>query len=246
MKGDSMEYGIQMFSVRDLTEKDLPGALKKMAEIGYKNVEFAGFFGYSAEDVKKMLEENDLKVSGTHSSLKDLIDDFEGTVAYHKALGNKNYILPGVDFSCKEKIDENLAYMNEFQEKLAKEGMTLGYHNHDHEFKPTADGLIPYDELLKRTNVKLEIDTYWVYAAGKDPVALMEELRDRLFVIHIKDGFSNREGMPLGRGTAPVREVYKKAVEMGIPMVVESETLTPDGVTEAEICFDYLKELERE
>ena len=98
-KGDSMEYGIQMYSVRDITEKDLPGALKKMAEIGYKNVEFAGFFGYSAEEVKKMLEENGLKVSGTHSSLKDLIEDFEGTVAYHKAIGNKNFILPGVDFS---------------------------------------------------------------------------------------------------------------------------------------------------
>ena len=94
--------------------------------------------------------------------------------------------------------------------------------------------------------MKLEIDTYWAYAAGKDPMALMEELKDRLFVIHIKDGFSDRKGMPLGRGTAPVKEVYKKAVEMGIPMVVESETLTPDGVTEAEICFRYLKELEKE
>ena len=60
----------------------------------------------------------------------------------------------------------------------------------------------------------------------------------------IKDGFSDRRGMPLGRGTAPVKEVYRKAKEMDIPMVVESETLTPDGVTEAEICFAYLKELE--
>lgn len=241
-----MEYGIQMFSVRDMTEKDLAGALKKMAEIGYKNVEFAGFFGHSAEEVKAMLEENGLQVSGTHSGLKDLVEDFEGTVAYHKALGNKNYILPGADFSCKEKIDENLAYINEFQEKLAKEGITLGYHNHDHEFKPTPDGLVPYDELLARTNVKLEIDTYWAYAGGKDPVAMMEELKDRLFVIHIKDGFSDRKGMPLGMGTAPVKDVYKKACEMGIPMVVESETLTPDGATEAEICFRYLKKLEEE
>ena len=241
-----MDYGIQMFSVRDITQNDLAGALKKMAEIGYKNIEFAGFFGHSAEEVKQMLEDNGLCVSGTHSSLKDLVEDFEGTVAYHKALGNKNYILPGADFSCREKIDENLAYINEFQEKLAMEGITLGYHNHDHEFKPTEDGLVPYDELLKRTNVKLEIDTYWAYAAGKDPVALMEELKDRLFVIHIKDGFDNREGMPLGRGTAPVKAVYKKAAEMGIPMVVESETLTPDGVTEAKICFDYLKEIEKE
>ena len=63
-------------------------------------------------------------------------------------------------------------------------------------------------------------------------------------VIHIKDGLANREGKPLGLGTAPVAAVYKKAVEMGIPMVVESETLQPDGLTEAKICIDYLKSQE--
>ena len=238
------EYGIQMYSVRDITEKDMPGALRALAEMGYKNVEFAGFFGIPAEEIK-LLDDNGLKVSGTHTGWNEIAEHFEETVAYHKAIGNTRIIIPGADLTTKAKLDAFIDMLNEFQPKLAAEGITLGYHNHDHEFKPNEDGQIIYDEIVARSNVALEIDTYWAYAAGKDPVAMMEALKDRLPVIHIKDGLSNREGKPLGQGTAPVAAVYAKAVELNVPMVVESETLQPDGLTEAKICIDYLKSLEK-
>ena len=239
------EYGIQMYSVRDITEKDMPGALRALAEMGYKNVEFAGFFGIPAEEIKKLLDDNGLKVSGTHTGWNEIAEHFEETVAYHKAIGNPRIIIPGADLTTKAKLDVFIDMLNEFQPKLAAEGITLGYHNHDHEFKPNEDGQIIYDEIVARSNVALEIDTYWAYAAGKDPVAMMEALKERLPVIHIKDGLSNREGKPLGQGTAPVAAVYAKAVELNVPMVVESETLQPDGLTEAKICIDYLKSLEK-
>lgn len=239
-----MEYGIQMYSVRDITETNMEGALKALAEMGYSYVEFAGFFGIPAQTIKGMLDKYGLRVSGTHTVWQEVAEHFEETLAYHKAIGNKNIIIPGADLSTKAKLDAFIDMLNEFQPKLAAEGITLGYHNHDHEFKPNEDGQIIYDEIVARTKIALEIDTYWVYAAGKDPVALMEQLKDRLPVIHIKDGLSNRDGRPLGLGTAPVKAVYNKAVEMGVPMVVESETLQPDGLTEAKICIDYLKSLE--
>lgn len=239
-----MEYGIQMYSVRDITEKNMDGALKALAEMGYKFVEFAGFFGIPAKEIKAMLDKYGLKVSGTHTGWQEVAEHYEETLAYHKAIGNTRIIVPGADLSTKAKLDAFIDMMNEFQPKLAAEGITLGYHNHDHEFKPNEDGQIIYDEIVARTNVALEIDTYWAYAAGKDPVAMMEALKARVPVIHIKDGLSNREGKPLGMGTAPVAAVYAKAVEMGIPMVVESETLQPDGLTEAKICINYLKSQE--
>ena len=124
---------------------------------------------------------------------------------------------------------------------LEKEGIKLCYHNHSHEFEPNEDGQIIYDELVARTNLGLEIDTYWAFAAKQDPIALMEKLRDRLHFIHIKDGLADKTGKPLGQGEAPVKAVYQKAKEMGIPMIVESETLQPDGLTEAKICYDFLK-----
>lgn len=72
----------------------------------------------------------------------------------------------------------------------------------------------------------------------------MERLKDRICFIHIKDGLADGNGKPLGLGEAPVADVYKKAVEMGIPMVVESETCNPTGLDEAEICIKYLRSLE--
>ena len=75
-----MEYGIQMYSLRDITGQDLDGALAAVAAMGYETVEFAGFFGHSAEDVAAMLAKYNLKCSGTHSGLGDLLNDFEGTV----------------------------------------------------------------------------------------------------------------------------------------------------------------------
>jgi len=240
-----MEYGIQLYSVRDLTEKNMEEALRQVSELGYKFVEFAGFFGIPAEEIKAMLDKYGLKVSGTHTGWKEIAEHFEETVAYHKAIGNKNIIIPGGDFSDQKKLDALIDMINEFQPKLAAEGITLGYHNHHKEFLPNKDGSNIEDQLIYRTNVMLEIDTYWAYVGMKDPIALLDRLGDRVKVIHIKDGDAEGNGTPLGMGTAPVADVYAKAIEMGLPMVVESETCNPDGMTEAKICIEYLKSLEK-
>ena len=240
-----MEYGIQLYSVRDLTEKNMEEALRQVSELGYKFVEFAGFFGIPAEEIKGMLDKYGLKVSGTHTGWREIADHFEETVAYHKAIGNKNIIIPGGDFSDQKKLDALIDMINEFQPKLAAEGITLGYHNHHKEFLPNKDGSNIEDQLIYRTNVMLEIDTYWAYVGMKNPIALLDRLGDRVKVIHIKDGDAEGNGTPLGMGTAPVADVYAKAIEMGLPMVVESETCNPDGMTEAKICIEYLKSLEK-
>lgn len=238
-----MKYGLQLYSIRDITPQDLDGALAKVAAIGYKFVEFAGFFGHPAEEVADMLKRHQLTVSGTHTGWTEVAEHFEETVAYHKAIGNQNIIIPGADLKTKAKLDAFIDMANHFQPLLQKEGIAFHYHNHAHEFHPNEDGLIIYDELVARTNLLLEIDTFWAYAGGRDPIAMMDALSDRVKVIHIKDGFQDGKGKPLGQGTAPVKAVWEKAKALNIPMVVESETLTPDGITEAEVCFRYLSSL---
>ena len=241
-----MEYGIQLYSVRDITEKDLAAAIKGVADIGYKFVEFAGFFGHPAAEVKKMLDDNGLYCSGTHTGWQELDDDrFEETVAYHKTIGNKNIIIPGADLGTPEKLFAFVDFVNRVQPKLEAEGIALGYHNHSHEFALHSDGTVIYPTLELMTKVQLEVDTYWAYIGHTDPVKLLDRLGDRVKVIHVKDGTSDgKTGKPLGRGGAPVAAVVEKAKQAGIRMVVESETLDPDGLTEAKICFDYLKSLE--
>lgn len=237
-----MKYGIQMYSVRDFTQTDLKDALRRIAGIGYRYVEFAGFFGHSAEEVRGWLEEYGLEVSGTHTPLRELEADFDGAVAYHRALGNRNIIIPGHDLSDQAKLDAFVEKVNRFQPMLEKAGLTLGYHNHSHEFIPNRDGSMIHEQMVWRTALRIEIDTFWYYnATGNDATGIMERLRDRIDFIHIKDGFRGGEGKPLGQGEAPTRQIYEYCRANGIPMVVESENLTPDGMTEAKTCFDWLR-----
>ena len=134
-----MKYGIQMYSLRDITKDDLDGALGKVAAMGYKTVEFAGFFDHTAEEVKAMLDKYGLELAGTHSPMGDLVNKFEETLAYHKAIGNKRYIIPGHDFSTRAKLDEFIKNCNEIAPKLRAEGIELYFHNHHREFLPMGE-----------------------------------------------------------------------------------------------------------
>ncbi|HJB98417.1 MAG TPA: sugar phosphate isomerase/epimerase [Candidatus Acutalibacter pullicola] len=237
-----MKYGLQMFSVRDVTEQDMEGALRQVAEMGYASVEFAGFMGHPAEQIKAWLDQYGLEVSGTHTGMALLTDELlEETIAYHKAIGCKNIIVPYEKFATKADIDAFVDRVKVIEPKLKEAGITLQYHNHDHEFKPNEDGLIAEEELLQRTDILLEVDTYWVYAAGKDPVEFLKEHKDRIQVIHLKDGKGGHTCASLGQGIAPVAEVRKAALELGLDMVVESEGLEPTGMEEVKRCIDFLK-----
>ncbi len=240
-----MNYGLQLYSVRDITETDLGGALRAVAEMGYTSVEFAGFFGHSAEEVKAMLAACGLSVSGTHTGIDELTPEkIDATIDYHTAIGNKNIIIPWADLSGPEKLDDFIARVNEAQPRLAAAGIELGYHNHHFEFETSAWGACIHEELQKRTDISFEIDTFWAWVAGRDPVALLEELGDRVTVIHLKDGLKDHTGRSLGLGDAPVAAVRAYALEHGIPMVVESESLDPNGLEEVRRCISYLETAE--
>lgn len=238
-----MDIGIQLYSVRDSMETDFEGTLKKISELGYTSVEFAGFYGKTADEINSLLEQYNLKLSGTHSSFDDLLNNYEETVAYHKAIGNKNYIIPGYDLWSQQKLDKFIEQVNPICRRLAEDGITLGFHNHNKEFEMLENGEVVYEQLIYRTELKLEVDTYWAFVGMKNPLGLLDRLGDRVHFVHIKDGLADGNGKPLGMGEAPVAEIVRKAKEKGIPMVVESETCNPTGLAEAEICIKYLNTL---
>lgn len=239
-----MKYGIQMYSLRDITDTKMDYALKSVAEMGYSFVEFAGFFGIHAEDIKAMLDNYGLYCSSTHTGGQEVANDFDTTVKYHKTIGNKNIIIPGADLSSQDKIDAFVTMVNKIKPKLAAEGIELHYHNHSHEFLPNNDGSLIHKQLEERTDIMFQIDTYWAFAAKKDPVEMITRLKDRIRIIHLKDGDGGHKGFSLGQGIAPVAAVRAKALELGFTMVVESESLDPDGVSEVKRCIEYLKELD--
>jgi len=252
------EYGIQMYSLRDVAERDLGDALRQVAEMGYRYAEFAGFFGHEAGQVRAWLEEYGLRCCGTHTSLDALCPDrIAETAAYHRAIGCDMLIVPWADWSTEEKARENLARLREGQKALAEYGITLGYHNHSAEFLKTPYGLVPEEALLSETEVSLEVDTFWAFNAGVDPVAFLGAHRDRIRVLHLKDGIpcppekrlfgmaeGAAKGVALGEGRAPVAQVRDWALQNGVQVVVESEGLDPTGPEEVGRCMKYLRGLE--
>ena len=253
-----IEYGLQLYSVRDITKENFKSALEQVAAMGYKYVEPAGFFDSKAEDVKAWLDEYGLICSGTHTGMDAIKpENIDATIAYHKTIGCKNLIIPGADWSTLEKMDANIDLLNTAQKKLAENGITLGYHNPSREFFVTDYGKIIEDEIIARTNVMLEIDTFWAFNAALDPVAYCESLKDRIRFVHLKDGIPSADdcknymhvhdgvkGLSVGSGKAPVKAVREWAIANGVTMVIESEGLDPTGPEEAKRCIDFLRTLD--
>ena len=247
-----MNYGLQLYSVRDITETDFDGALRQVSEMGYTMVEPAGFFGNAAQDVAKMLKKYNLKCCSTHTSIKEISKDIQSVIEYHKAIDCADIIIPSAHFKTKEELDLTIETINSALPIIQAAGMRLHYHNHSKEFFKNIDGQIPFDEIAKRTDILFEIDTFWAFNAGLDPVELMEKYKDRISFIHLKDGIpqdlndpdSRPEGRSVGSGNAPVKAVRTKAIELGITMVIESEDLSPSGPEEVKRCIDFLKSIE--
>lgn len=250
-------YGLQMYSVRDSAEKSMYETLKAVSQMGYKYIEFAGFFGHSAEEIKSWLDEFGLICSGTHTGMDAINEEnIDETIKYHKAIGCENLIVPGCDWSTTEKSDKVIEALNYAQKKLAENGIRLGYHNHSMEFFPTECGTVFENEVIEKTKAELEIDMFWLFNTGLDVIDYLEEHKDRIKVIHLKDGIPSADenksyghvhdgvkGLSLGSGKAPVKTVQKWAKENNVLMVVESEGLDPTGLEEVKRCIDFLNTL---
>lgn len=248
-----MDYGIQMFTVQKYAkEHGLEAALKAVAAIGYKYIEFFDFYGHTAEEVKGWLDKYNLTCIASHTPWDALVKDFEGTVRFHKAIGNKNYVLPWIEVHNTEKIQILIDYCKEYIPKLASEGMTMHYHNHATELKLWPGAIFPLAVLENQTDIRLETDVYWLHVGKTDPVKVLERLHDRIDIIHVRDGVfhydekgnHHAESRPLGQGTTPIKEVVETAKKYGMIMIVESCTEDIPELEEAKICYDYLKSLE--
>ena len=243
-----MQYGLQLYSVRDIAKESVDTMLSCVSKIGYSMVESAEFYNLSSTEFKGLIDKHGLKMCSTHTSVRRIRDELDATIEYHKVLGCNDIVIPGAPIGTKQELDSLIDLINVSLPKIEAAGMKLHFHNHTKEFIPNADGLIPHDEIAARTNVFFEIDTFWAFNAGLDPLALMDKYADRIKFIHLKDGIPQDWGNPdstaigksLGQGKAPVMDVLKKAQKMGFTMIVESDGLDPCGIDEVTRCIDYL------
>lgn len=240
-----MNYGIQMFSIRDMAEHNYENALRIAAEAGYKSIELAGTFGNSAKNVRLWLERYGLECFCAHVGKNMLVEDFDSTVGYYKELGVEYIVIPTLPMRNQLELDSAIELINYFQKKLETEGMRLAYHNHDMEYIQYDNGSYAHKELEQRTSVDFELDTFWTLCGGFDPIVEMQRLRDRIKFIHLKDGFVDaRLSTAIGLGKMPIRDIRAMAIKLGFEIIIESEGLQPDGASEIIQCMQHLRLLE--
>ncbi len=235
-----MSYSLQLYTLRNAIQEDLPGTIKKVAEIGFTQVEPYNFVA-TAKELGAALKENGLTAPSGHAPL--LSQDQDEIFAAAKELGITTVIdpyLPAEHWQDAETIQVTAAKLNAAAKKGAEYGVRVGYHNHAWELESTIEGktALEYFEGLLDPELVLEVDTYWVAVGGQDPVELLARLGDRVKLIHIKDGPGNTDTkaqQPAGQGTIPVLDVIAaaKSLEVG---VVEFDDYSGDifeGITES-------------
>jgi sugar phosphate isomerase/epimerase len=181
--------GVQLYTVRDQAEKDLPGVLRALHEIGYQEVEpYWNIYNHPAPELKKLLAENELTAPSGHFDY----DGFDSKLDYAQELGLHYMVCPMLPKSMWNSLDDFKKAADQFNKwgaEVQKRGMKFAFHNHNYEFKDLGGG-IGYDVLLKQTDPKLvafEMDCYWIAQAGRDPVKMMNEHKDRIRMLHLKD-----------------------------------------------------------
>jgi sugar phosphate isomerase/epimerase len=235
-----MSYSLQLYTLRDAIQEDLPGTIKRVAEIGFTQVEPYNFVA-TAKELGAALKENGLTAPSGHAPL--LSQDQDEIFAAAKELGITTVIdpfLPAEHWQSAQDIQATAAKLNAAAKKGAEYGIRVGYHNHAWELESTIEGntALEYLEGLLDPELVLEVDTYWVAVGGQDPVELLARLGDRVKLIHIKDGpatTDTKAQQPAGQGTVPVLDVIAaaKSLEVG---VVEFDDYSGDifqGITES-------------
>ena len=240
--------GVQLYSVRDAAAKDLAGVLKAIKAMDYDGVEFAGYYGHDAKDIRKMLDDTGLKCCGTHTGLQALIgENFEPTVEIHKALGTRFIVVPGgIDEALSTRQgNEITAYLfNELAEKLEKHDMELGYHAHGGDFKRVGNETA-WDRFFGRTrqNVFMQMDIGNCLGGGGDPYTPISKFPGRSKTIHLKEWSDN--GAPVGEGTVDWPRVFELCETVGGTewYVVEHEVGSAEDLGGIEACIKNLRKM---
>ena len=252
--GDIKNFGLQLYTLRDVLPNDPKGVLKEVSLYGYKQIEsYEGpkgmFWGMSNTEFKNFMDDLGMAIVSSHC---DINKDFQKKVDEAVAIGMKYLICPSV--AAQQTVDDYkklAAQFNQCGEICKKAGIRFAYHNHDHDFK-MVEGQLAQDIYMQNTDpalVDFEMDIYWVVTAKQDPEAWLKKYSNRFRLCHIKDrakGTDDREvSCDLGKGSINFSKILKTAKENGMQYyIVEQErydNTTPLKAAEADA--GYMKEL---
>ena len=262
--------GLQIYTVREAAAKDLPGTLRAVADIGYREIELAGIPATSATDLRRLLDDLGLSAPSMHASMADLQTGLQARIDYAKTLGTRYLVCSfpwtadsrfrntGLSIASGITLDDwkwNAEQLNEIGATAAKAGLSCGYHNHNMEFR-SYNGVVAYDELLRLTDPKLvtmEMDLAWVVTGGADPLKYLRKHADRISMLHVKEVRKDlqvsaeklqSQTTEVGSGKIDWKQLFGAMDPARIRhYFVEQENFERSPLEAVKISFDYLRSI---
>jgi sugar phosphate isomerase/epimerase len=227
-------------------EGDYTGTLEKLAKMGYTGVEFAGYGGLSAQEMKKILDINKLKPIGSHVGLEKLTKNLEEEIEYHKILGTEYLVCPYSTIKSKDDTMKLAETLCPVIAKINDAGLKFAYHNHAHEFVQDG-GEYLLDILFQNLphGAAMELDVYWAAYADVDPLNYMEKHKDKLKLLHVKQIDKNKHCVDLDQGILDYKKIITKAKTLGIEhFILEQEEYAVSSMISVKNDIDYIMSLE--
>lgn len=239
---------LQLYSVRHDAANDLPGVLRQVAHMGYEGVEFAGYYGHSAEDIKTMLDDFGLKAAGTHAPMPSLLgDELQKTIEFNKIIANKYLIVPGMPKEMRQSRQawlQTAELFNKLAHELKDHDMLVGYHNHTIEFVEM-DGELPWDTFFGHTKkeVIMQFDTGNAMHGGASLLDYLRRYPGRSLTVHLKEFSATNEKALIGEGDIPWVDVFEACETIGATewYIVEQESYPFSPMESVRKCRENLK-----
>lgn len=204
--------GLQLYSLRTEMAADFEGTLARLAELGFKEMEFAGYFDKSPNEVRRILDAYGLISPAAHIPLNAIQDNLSEVIDTAAAIGQKYIVLPFLvgDDRNYDNYARIADLLNRSGEQAKSAGIKMGYHNHSFEFDKH-DGRMGYDVLLEQTDKDLvffEMDLYWAANAGVDAAEYFRKYPSRFPMLHVKDRMADGSMADVGRGTIDFSSIF--------------------------------------
>ncbi len=242
--------GLQLYTVRDLMKADLPGTLAKVAAIGYKEVEFAGYFGHTPAEIHELLHRNGLTSPSTHLPFESLENGWQKQLDDAKTAGHHWVTIAYIAEEKRKTLDDWKRHAEVFNRAAAQAksaGLRFAYHNHNFEITPVG-GTRPLDLLLTSTDPKLvdfEMDLYWVVFGGGNPIDFFKRYPKRFPLVHVKDsaGPPDNKMADVGSGTINFRQIFAQSERAGIKHYFVEHDQPADPIATITHSYRYLHNL---
>ena len=246
--------GLQLYTIRSVIQSDVPGTLEKVAQAGYKEVEFAGYYNLPAAEIRNLLAKNGLTSPSTHMGLQSAPDAWKKAVDEARLIGHDFITVPsvpgGFDKASVDGWKQCADRFNKAAEVARAAGLRFAFHNHAAEFN-AVQGSVPFDILIENTDpalVDFQIDIHWMVVGGRNILDYYAKYPTRFPMVHVKDRDpslpAGRQMVDVGKGTIEWARIFPVSLSHGTRHFFVEHDTPADPIASMRASADYLSKLE--